>query len=116
MAPAQQPLFSWVDRTVLQRRSTRCFLALFKYYHAQTGVEERMHKGERAEQWEFLNVMYNLQLTYTKTPPLLSLSLFLRACVCVSLLENHTFVCWDCCGWYHGNDRVAIPYDTEIDT
>ena len=68
MAPAQQPLFSWVDRTVLQRRSTRCFLALFKYYHAQTGVEERLRKGERAEQWEFLNVMYNLQLTYTQTP------------------------------------------------
>ena len=45
-----------------------------------------------------------------KDPPL---SLFLRARVCVSLLENHTFVCWDCCGWYHGNDRVAIPYDTE---
>ena len=38
-------------------RTYRSFIALMKYYHAQTGTPEVVTRVEREEQWDFLQIM-----------------------------------------------------------
>lgn len=54
---AEEPLFSYVDQSVLRRPMYEAFIALLDNYSAETGIEEVVTDTERAEVKHFLHAV-----------------------------------------------------------
>jgi poly(U)-specific endoribonuclease len=54
---ADDPLFTFVDKSALRRPTYRAFIALLDNYTAEVGVTEKVTRAERTENYTFLNAI-----------------------------------------------------------